>query len=175
MRNNTPNDKNGARKEEFFEKNHLQSNRYLSTKYNRLSKILSKTPYLVLQSSIFIIHLHQINNLIIMKAENTKAQMRKGFLEMVTLLIISKEEAYPSDIIKKLKENEMIVVEGTMYPMLTRLKNAGFLSYTWRESNSGPPRKYYALTEEGNMFLNELIATWNNLKRTVESISKTNS
>ncbi len=110
-----------------------------------------------------------------MKAENTKAQMRKGFLEMVTLLIISKEEAYPSDIIKKLKENEMIVVEGTMYPMLTRLKNAGFLSYTWRESKSGPPRKYYTLTEEGNKFLGELIATWNNLKNTVESISKINS
>ncbi len=109
-----------------------------------------------------------------MKAENTKAQMRKGFLEMVTLLIISKEEAYPSDIIKKLKENKMMVVEGTMYPMLTRLKNAGFLSYTWRESKSGPPRKYYTLTEEGNMFLNELIATWNNLKNTVESISKIN-
>ncbi len=110
-----------------------------------------------------------------MKAENTKAQMRKGFLEMVTLLIISKEEAYPSDIIKKLKENEMIVVEGTMYPMLTRLKNAGFLNYTWRESKSGPPRKYYTLTEDGNRFLEELIATWNNLKNTVESISKINS
>jgi PadR family transcriptional regulator PadR len=108
-----------------------------------------------------------------MKLENTKAQMRKGFLEMITLLIISKKESYPSDIIKSLKENKLIVVEGTMYPLLTRLKNAGFLSYNWKESTSGPPRKYYNLTETGQEFLNELTATWKGLKSAVESISKT--
>ncbi len=108
-----------------------------------------------------------------MKLENTKAQMRKGFLEMITLLIISKKEAYPSDIIKSLKENELIVVEGTMYPLLTRLKNAEFLSYNWKESSSGPPRKYYSLTEKGQEFLGELTTTWQGLKNAVESISKT--
>ena len=108
-----------------------------------------------------------------MKVENTKAQMRKGFLEMITLLIISKEEAYPSDIIKKLKENKLIVVEGTMYPLLTRLKNSEFLGYNWKESSSGPPRKYYNLTDKGQVFLNELLDTWSGLKNAVESISKT--
>ena len=78
-----------------------------------------------------------------MKIENAQAQMKKGVLELCILGIISEGEAYPSDIIKKLKASEMIVVEGTMYPLLNRLKNAGFLSYNWKESNSGPPRKYY--------------------------------
>ncbi len=108
-----------------------------------------------------------------MKVENTKAQMRKGFLEMITLLIISKKESYPSDIIKKLKENKLIVVEGTMYPLLTRLKNAEFLSYNWKESSSGPPRKYYSLTEKGEKFLADLTQTWDGLKNAVESLSKT--
>ena len=85
-----------------------------------------------------------------MKFENTKAQMKKGVLEMCILGIISEKEAYPSDIITKLKQAEMIVVEGTMYPLLTRLKNAGFLHYNWQESSAGPPRKYYHITEERN-------------------------
>jgi len=106
-----------------------------------------------------------------MKVENTKAQMRKGFLEMITLMIISKKEAYPSDIIKKLKENKLIVVEGTMYPLLTRLKNSGFLEYNWRESTSGPPRKYYTITAKGKTFLAELLETWKNLKNAVETIN----
>jgi len=109
-----------------------------------------------------------------MKVENTKAQMRKGFLEMITLMIISKKESYPSDIIKKLKENKLIVVEGTMYPLLTRLKNAGFLEYYWRESTSGPPRKYYTITEAGKQFLASLIETWENLKNAVETIYEDN-
>lgn len=110
-----------------------------------------------------------------MKLENTKAQMRKGFLEMITLLIISKKESYPSDIIKSLKENELIVVEGTMYPLLTRLKNSEFLNYNWKESSSGPPRKYYNLTEKGSDFLKELLVTWSGLQNAVESILKTKS
>ncbi len=107
-----------------------------------------------------------------MNVENTKAQMRKGFLEMITLLMISKEESYPSDMIKRLKEKELIVVEGTMYPLLNRLKNDELLGYNWKESTSGPPRKYYFITDKGKEFLSELQKTWNNLKNVVESITK---
>ena len=103
-----------------------------------------------------------------MKIENTKAQMRKGVLEMCVLSIISKEEAYPSDIINKLKEAKLIVVEGTLYPLLSRLKNSELLSYKWKESTSGPPRKYYHLTEEGMSFLNGLQESWGELKTAVE-------
>ncbi|RMF29658.1 MAG: PadR family transcriptional regulator [Bacteroidetes bacterium] len=102
-----------------------------------------------------------------MKLENAKAQMRKGVLELCILSIIAREEAYPSDIIRKLKEAELIVVEGTLYPLLTRLKNAGLIHYNWRESKSGPPRKYYHITEEGKAFLEGLMATWNQLVRAV--------
>ena len=102
-----------------------------------------------------------------MKIENTKAQMRKGILELCVLSIISEKEAYPSDIIKKLKASELIVVEGTLYPLLTRLKNAGILSYTWKESKSGPPRKYYHLTQDGQDFLDGLLATWDQLNHAV--------
>ena len=107
-----------------------------------------------------------------MKIENTKAQMRKGILELCVLSIISEKEAYPSDIIKKLKASELIVVEGTLYPLLTRLKNAGILSYTWKESKSGPPRKYYLLTEEGQEFLDGLLATWDLLNHAVNQSTK---
>ncbi len=107
-----------------------------------------------------------------MKLENMKAQMRKGVLELCILSIISEAEAYPSDIIHKLKENELIVVEGTMYPLLTRLKNAGLLGYKWKESKSGPPRKYYHLTEEGTSFLTELLNTWNQLLNVVNQSTK---
>lgn len=98
--------------------------------------------------------------------------MRKGILEYCILTVISKKESYPSDIIEELKKAELIVVEGTLYPLLTRLKNAGLLRYNWVESSSGPPRKYYALTEEGINFLNELKITWNNLSKAVDEISK---
>lgn len=102
-----------------------------------------------------------------MKLENTKAQMRKGLLELCVLSIIAEKEAYPSDIITKLKEAKLIVVEGTLYPLLSRLKNAGLLSYNWKESKSGPPRKYYTITEEGSTFLDALMETWKELNHAV--------
>ena len=100
--------------------------------------------------------------------ENTKAQMRKGVLEFCILSILSNKDAYTSDIIEVLKEGKMIVVEGTLYPLLTRLKNAGLLAYRWEESKSGPPRKYYEITEEGKKFLSELSLTWKELVHAVE-------
>jgi len=102
-----------------------------------------------------------------MKVENTKAQMRKGILELCVLSIISDKEAYPSDIIEKLKAAKLIVVEGTLYPLLNRLKNAGLLHYNWKESTSGPPRKYYHITDEGQSFLKDLLETWNELNHAV--------
>lgn len=96
--------------------------------------------------------------------------MRKGVLELCILAIIAEEEVYPSDIIARLKEAELIVVEGTLYPLLTRLKNDGLLDYSWRESNSGPPRKYFKITESGSEFLNGLNDAWLNL---VQAVSKT--
>ncbi|PCH91205.1 MAG: PadR family transcriptional regulator [Bacteroidetes bacterium] len=107
-----------------------------------------------------------------MNIENTKAQMRKGVLEYCILSTLSDGEAYPSDIIGKLKEAKLIVVEGTLYPLLTRLKNTGLLSYRWEESKSGPPRKYYKLTELGSKFLKELDTTWNELQKAVNSTRK---
>ncbi len=101
------------------------------------------------------------------KLENTKAQMRKGVLELCVLSIIAEEEAYPSDIIKKLKDSKLIVVEGTLYPLLNRLKNADLLDYSWRESTSGPPRKYYAITGAGKSVLDELLLTWEELNTAV--------
>lgn len=109
-----------------------------------------------------------------MKIENTKAQMRKGVLEFCILSILSSKEAYPSEIIDKLKEGKLIVVEGTLYPLLTRLKNAGLLKYRWEESKSGPPRKYYQLTTVGVEFLKELENTWNDLVLAVELTRKNN-
>ena len=107
-----------------------------------------------------------------MKIENTRAQMRKGVLEMCVLSIISQKEAYPSDIIKKLKEAKLIVVEGTLYPLLSRLKNAHLLDYAWKESNSGPPRKYYSLTDTGKEFLTGLVETWSELNHAVGEATK---
>lgn len=92
--------------------------------------------------------------------ENTKVQMRKGILEFCILGIISRGEVYASDILDALKTANMLVVEGTVYPLLTRLKNAGLLTYEWRESTSGPPRKYFTLTAEGYTAFNELKDTW---------------
>ncbi|NOQ71671.1 MAG: PadR family transcriptional regulator [Crocinitomix sp.] len=108
-----------------------------------------------------------------MKVENTKAQMRKGILEYCILTILSNKEAYPSEIISEMKEAKLIVVEGTLYPLLTRLKNAELLHYKWVESVSGPPRKYYSLTEAGAEFLKELKNTWTELLTAVQQISKT--
>ncbi len=107
-----------------------------------------------------------------MKLENTQAQMRKGILEYCILSVLAKKEAYPSDILEELKGARLIIVEGTLYPLLTRLKNAGLLSYRWEESDSGPPRKYYSLTEEGKRFLTELDGTWKELERAVKTITQ---
>ena len=105
-----------------------------------------------------------------MKAENAKAQMRKGILEYCILSILEQGDAYASDIINRLKESQLIVVEGTLYPLLTRQKNAGLLSYRWEESTQGPPRKYYALTTDGKEFLNELDMAWNELVDAIKTI-----
>lgn len=105
-----------------------------------------------------------------MKAENAKAQMRKGILEYCILSILEQGDAYASDIINRLKESQLIVVEGTLYPLLTRQKNAGLLSYRWEESTQGPPRKYYALTPDGKEFLNELDIAWNELVEAINTI-----
>ncbi len=106
-----------------------------------------------------------------MKVENTKAQMRKGVLEYCILSILSRSDKYASDIIAELKEAKMIVVEGTLYPLLTRLKNAGLLAYRWEESTQGPPRKYYELTDTGRDFLKELDASWQELVEAVKFIN----
>ena len=103
-----------------------------------------------------------------MKIENTKAQMRKGVLEYCILSILNRNEAYPSEILEFLKAGKLIVVEGTLYPLLTRLKNAGLLSYRWEESKSGPPRKYFKLTDTGKSFLTELDQTWTDLESAVK-------
>jgi PadR family transcriptional regulator, regulatory protein PadR len=103
-----------------------------------------------------------------MDLENTKAQMRKGILEYCILSILSRNACYASDIIKELKEAKVIVVEGTLYPLLTRQKNAGLLSYKWEESQQGPPRKYYELTPVGKEYLNDLDNSW---KELVESVN----
>ena len=108
-----------------------------------------------------------------MKIENTKAQMRKGVLEYCILSILKDGEAYTSDILETLKDAKMLVVEGTIYPLLTRLKNAGLLSYRWEESTSGPPRKYYDLTETGRLFLKELNTTWSDLQKAVNIVTTT--
>lgn len=109
-----------------------------------------------------------------MKIENTKAQLRKGALELVVLSIIrQEEEAYPTDILTRLKEAELIVVEGTLYPLLSRLKNGGLLDYTWRESTAGPNRKYYKLTQAGEDFLTELHSSWRALVDAVDATTKT--
>ena len=104
-----------------------------------------------------------------MIVENTQTQMRKGVLEYCILSIISRGEIYASDIINELKQAKMLVVEGTLYPLLTRLKNNGLLSYNWIESTSGPPRKYYQLTEAGKVVLQKLDATWEELKFAVKT------
>ena len=105
-----------------------------------------------------------------MKTENVKAQMRKGVLEFCILSILSRDDAYASDIIAELKKSKLIVVEGTLYPLPTRQKNSGLLSYRWEESTQGPPRKYYALTDNGKEILKELTASWDELVKAVESI-----
>jgi PadR family transcriptional regulator PadR len=105
-----------------------------------------------------------------MDLENTKAQMRKGILEYCILSVLSRNSCYASDIIRELKEAKVIVVEGTLYPLLTRQKNAGLLSYRWEESQQGPPRKYYELTAEGKEYLADLDRSWDELVESVNLI-----
>ncbi len=104
-----------------------------------------------------------------MIVDNTQTQMRKGILEYCILSIISRGEIYASDIISALKEARLLVVEGTLYPLLTRLKNNGLLSYVWKESTSGPPRKYYQITKEGMEVLAKLDTTWDELVFAVQT------
>ena len=107
-----------------------------------------------------------------MNIDNTKAQMRKGVLEFCILTILADKDKYTSEILSSLKSSKMLVVEGTVYPLLNRLKNSGLLDYRWDESTSGPPRKYYKITKEGKLFLSELTVTWEKLFKAVKTISK---
>ncbi|MCC6721880.1 MAG: PadR family transcriptional regulator [Bacteroidia bacterium] len=107
-----------------------------------------------------------------MNLENTISQMRKGILEFCILTVISRGEIYTSEILSELKQANLIVVEGTLYPLLTRLKNAGLLSYSWKESIQGPPRKYFELTENGKLFLNELNKTWEEMNNSINKTLK---
>jgi PadR family transcriptional regulator PadR len=105
-----------------------------------------------------------------MNADNIKSQMRKGYLEYCILLILRKKPAYASDIISELKDAKLIVVEGTLYPLLTRLKNGELLDYRWEESLQGPPRKYYEMTQTGHDFLEELETAWEEINQVVNKI-----
>ena len=105
-----------------------------------------------------------------MNADNIKSLMRKGYLEYCILLILRKKPAYTSDIISELKEAKLIVVEGTLYPLLTRLKNGELLDYKWEESTQGPPRKYYEMTSRGSGFLDELENSWIEINNVVKKI-----
>lgn len=106
-----------------------------------------------------------------MNIDNTQSQMRKGVLEFCILSIIRQGEAYPSDIVEKMKAANLHILEGTLYPLLTRLKNAELLTYRWVESNSGPPRKYFMMTDRGLAFYRELEATWNELANAVNALT----
>lgn len=105
-----------------------------------------------------------------MNIENQRSQMRKGMLEFCVLLLLRSHDAYASEMIALLKEADMIVMEGTLYPLLTRLKNDGLLSYRWEESTQGPPRKYYAITPEGRAMLEALTESWLQMARSVETL-----
>jgi PadR family transcriptional regulator PadR len=107
-----------------------------------------------------------------MAVENTQSQMRKGILEYCVMLVISRGEIYSSDIIGQLTQANMLIAEGTLYPLLTRLKNAGLLAYAWKESTQGPPRKYFTITEPGKRYLNELDKTWADMTLTINQLKK---
>src|ERR1041385_1462353 len=109
-----------------------------------------------------------------MDIQNTQSQMRKGVLEFCILSIIQQGEVYPSDIVDKMKGANLHILEGTLYPLLTRLKNAGYLTYRWVESNSGPPRKYFSMTDSGLAFYNELERTWKELADAVQKLTSLN-
>jgi PadR family transcriptional regulator PadR len=106
-----------------------------------------------------------------MNIENTQSQMRKGIFEFCILSVIRRGEAYPSDIVEEMRAANLQILEGTLYPLLTRLKNADMLTYRWVESNSGPPRKYFSLTPKGETFYQELEQTWNELSHGVNALA----
>lgn len=106
-----------------------------------------------------------------MNIDNLKSQMRKGMLEFCVLLILRRGDAYASEMIARLKEAHLIVMEGTLYPLLTRLKNDGLLSYRWEESQQGPPRKYYSITPVGHQFLEQLQISWSEISSAVEILN----
>ena len=112
------------------------------------------------------------SKVIIMDIQNTQSQMRKGVLEFCILSIIQKGEVYPSDIVEQMKAANLHILEGTLYPLLTRLKNAGLLNYRWVESVSGPPRKYFVLTEDGNKAFDVLLKTWNEMTGAVNQLTQ---
>jgi len=105
-------------------------------------------------------------------SENVRAQMRKGVLEYCILCILSHKEAYASSILEELKQANMLVVEGTLYPLLIRQKNQGLLTYRWEESTQGPPRKYYGITEKGRAQLAEMDAAWQEMVQSIEKLKK---
>jgi PadR family transcriptional regulator PadR len=107
-----------------------------------------------------------------MNFNNNKAQMRKGVLEYCILLILERADCYSTDILEKLKSVELIVVEGTLYPLLTRLKNLEWLNYRWEESTQGPPRKYYSLTQKGKDALKEFDKSWSELIESINTLKK---
>jgi PadR family transcriptional regulator, regulatory protein PadR len=107
-------------------------------------------------------------------SENTQAQMRKGILDFIVLVVVSRQPIYVSDILRELKTHKLIIVEGTLYPLLSRLKNAELLKYSWKESKSGPPRKYYSLTKKGEEMLRQLSETWEDLSQSINSLKKSN-
>lgn len=110
-----------------------------------------------------------------MNIENSKAQMRKGLLEFCILLVLSRGEAYPSDIIGSLKASGLDMPEGTLYPLLTRLKNEELLQYRWEESTMGPPRKYFSISDKGREFLKVLSASWDEITTAIQQLKQTPS
>ena len=130
--------------------------------------------YCMVLKFYFILCHRSINKKLSMDIQNTQSQMRKGVLEFCILSIIRQGEVYPSDIVDKMKGANLNILEGTLYPLLTRLKNAGYLTYRWVESNSGPPRKYFLLTEQGLQFYGELERTWKELADAVQTLTSQN-
>ena len=118
---------------------------------------------------IYNLKLHHMN------IDNLKSQMRKGMLEFCVLLLLRQADAYASEIIAKMKEAHLIVMEGTLYPLLTRLKNDGLLAYRWEESPSGPPRKYYGITPLGLQFLEQLKQSWDEISLTVNLLGSSDA
>lgn len=117
-------------------------------------------------------HLYLCATITHMNIENTQSQMRKGILEFCILSIIKRGEAYPSDIVEEMRSAGLQILEGTLYPLLTRLKNAEMLTYRWEESSSGPPRKYFSLTPKGKVFYKDLEQTWKELSHAITTLTQ---